>query len=50
MESGPTRRVKLFHRGSALAQAFSGEGQTVGIADEPVENGVNQGRIFADRG
>ena len=45
MGSGPARWVKRFHGGGALAQAFSGEGQTVGVVDEPVPDGVGQCRV-----
>lgn len=45
MESGSTCLVKRFHHGRALAHALAGEGQSVSVMDEPVENGVSQGRI-----
>lgn len=45
MESGSSRRVKRFHRGGALPQAFSSEGHPVGVVDEPVQDGVGQCRV-----
>ena len=39
------RRVKPFYCGGVLAQAFSGEGQSVSVMDEPVEDGISKGRI-----
>ena len=45
MGSGPAGWVKRFHRGRALAQAFPGAGQTVGVVDEPVQNGVGECRV-----
>jgi hypothetical protein len=44
-EQGSMRRVKPFSCGGALAQAFSGEGQSVSVMDEPVEDGISKGRI-----
>jgi hypothetical protein len=45
MNSGSMRRVKRLYCGGALAQAFSGEGQSVSVMDEPVEDGISTGRI-----
>ena len=45
MGSGPTRQVMRFHRDRALSHAFSGEGQSVCVMNEPVEDSVGQGRV-----
>ena len=44
-EQGSMRRVRRFYCGGALAQAFFGEGQSVSVMDEPVEDGISTGRI-----
>ena len=45
IESGSTRWVKRFRRARALAHAFADKGQPVRVMDEPVENGIGNGRI-----
>jgi len=45
IESGSTRWVKRFPRARALAHAFADKGQPVSVMDEPIENGVSNGRL-----
>lgn len=37
--------VKRFEPGRALSHAFPNEGQPMGVVDEPVQDGVGQGRV-----